>query len=463
MVEIIKVIIFLLWINFMPPLANLIWKEAMNQPLDGNRLWFDGRPIFGSNKTIRGILAAIAGGATLLLLLGLQWWVGVVAAGLAMTGDLLTSFIKRRLHYAPGKPVGILDQLFEGLFPTLYLALFLNLVWWQILAIMLLFIPITLLGSRFWHFVIYRPEMKNYTRIIRSTVRLREWRACHMPVARWHTLLNFPNFIFHRIALTWIFKVSGLYEQGIRNSLDIRRQEETFILHSLPQEFDGMRILFLTDLHLDGLPGLTEVIIDRVKEMDVDICLIGGDVRMDVYGPVAPSLRLLRRLLVNIRARHGIYGVLGNHDCIELVPDFEEAGMLMLVNDAQSIVRNNETIWIIGIDDPNYYKVHNLEMAFRKVPDGAFTILIAHSPEAYDEAVPYQPHLYLCGHTHGGQIRLPGRGPIYTNSRAPRFTAAGRWHYKGIEGYTSRGVGASGVPLRFNCPGEISLITLRVA
>jgi predicted MPP superfamily phosphohydrolase len=113
------------------------------------------------------------------------------------------------------------------------------------------------------------------------------------------------------------------------------------------------------------------------------------------------------------------------------------------------------------VDDPHYYRTHDLDLAFRGVPDQAFRILIAHSPEAYKEAATFCTHLYLCGHTHGGQICLSSWGPVFTHSRAPRYTAGGRWQYQRMKGYTCRGAGASGVPLRFNCPGEISLITLR--
>lgn len=463
MAEVIKVVVFLLWVNFLPPLASLIWRESFNRPLDGGRMWIDGRFLFGTHKTIRGILACVFGGIVFFPLLGQTWYIVGTAALLAMVGDLLSSFIKRRLSYVSGKPVAVLDQIFEGLFPTLFLAGYLPLIWWQIVAVMLLFIPVTIWGSSFWQYMLYKPPVKNYLRIVRSTVRIRDWRACHQPLARWHTWFNFPNFIYYRILMAFFFKSTGLYSHGVRNALQIKLQQETFTFPSLPKTFDGFRILLLTDLHLDGLDELTDVVVDKVKDLEVDLCLIGGDIRMEVYGPIAASLRCLRRLVGHIRSRHGIFGVLGNHDCIEMVPDFEEAGVLMLVNDFQDIERQNEKIWLVGIDDPHYYRVHDLDMAFRGIPAEEFKIFLAHSPEAYFEATVFNPQLYLCGHTHGGQICLPGKGPLYTNSRAPRFTAAGKWEYNGMKGYTSRGVGASGVPLRFNCPGEISLITLQVS
>jgi predicted MPP superfamily phosphohydrolase len=457
----VKLVVFLLWINFLPPLANLIFKESFNRPLDGNRLWRDGRPLFGTHKTIRGILASVVGSLLFCPLLGLQWYIVVGAALLAMAGDLLSSFIKRRLNYASGETVPVLDQFFEGFFPILLLAERLALAWWQILLVIILFIPVTIWGSWFWKRILFRPPMENYPRIIRSSVRLREWRACHQPLARWHVWFNFPNFIFYRMVMTWFFKATGLYKKGLRNALDISLQQETFRFPTLPEPFDGFRILLLTDLHFEGLNELTAVVAEKVKGLEADLCLIGGDIRMEVYGAIAPSLRRLRRLLGTIRSPHGIYGVLGNHDCIEMVPDFEEAGMMMLVNDSQAIERDGEKIWIIGIDDPHYYRVHDLDMAFRSVSAEGFKIFLAHSPEAYSEAASFHPQLYLCGHTHGGQICLPGKGPLYTNSRAPRFTAVGRWEHQSMQGYTSRGVGASGVPLRYNCSGEITLITLR--
>ena len=461
--DVVKVVAFLLWVNFLPPLAKVIWKESFNQPLDGNKVWFDGRPLFGAHKTVRGVLASVLGSLVFWPLLALPWFMVAGSALLAMVGDLWTSFIKRRFNYQSGDTVPVLDQLFEGLLPLILLAHGLALAWWQTLLVLAIFIPVTICGSWFWQSILHPPSAENYPRVVRSSVRLREWRSCHLPLARWHSWFNFPNFIFYRVVMTWFFKITGLYTQGVRNTLDVRLQEETFHFATLPASFDGFRILLLTDLHLDGLNELTPAIVDRIKDLKVDLCLIGGDIRMEIYGDVEPSLRYLRHLVSHIHSKHGIFGVLGNHDCIEMVPDFEEVGVLMLVNDSQKIEQHNESIWIIGVDDPHYYKCHDLDMAFRGIPAEGFKILLAHSPEAYFEAAPFRPQFYLCGHTHGGQICLPGKGPLYTNSKAPRFTAVGRWTFGDMMGYTCRGTGASGVPIRYNCQGEITLITLRCA
>ena len=460
MAPVIKTVLFLLWVNGLPPLVGLLVHDRYNRPLDGGRLWRDGKPIFGSHKTIRGLLAATLGGIAVFQFFGVSWWCAGIGAMLAMAGDLLSSFIKRRRRVASGEDVVVLDQFFESLFPTLYLRFFLELSWFQVVAVLFCFIGIAYWSSRFQHYILYRTPLDNYPRRICSTVRLREWKACHVPIARWHALLNLTSFLSNLVFLTGFFKLTGLYAKGKVNALAIETTRETFAFSSLPEQFDGFTILLLTDLHLDGLSGLTDTLIEQLKDVRVDLCLVGGDIRMNTYGPIAPSLRQLRRLLPCVQAKHGILGVLGNHDCIEMTPDFEEAGMIMLINDSWGIEQGGEKIHVVGVDDPHYYKVDNAAQAFRDVPAGSFTIFLAHSPEAFRDAARHHAQLYLCGHTHGGQICLSNRVPILTNSRAPRFTASGQWRYRGMTGYTSRGVGASSVPLRFNCPGESCLITL---
>ena len=461
MTAVIGVVAFLLWVNFFPPLFSLILNDYFNKPLDGGLLFVDRKPIFGRNKTLRGIVCSMLGGVAVSPLIGIPWWSAGCAALLAMTGDLLSSFIKRRFDITSGRTVVVLDQIFESLFPALYLQYIDIVSTQQLLAAICIFVPVAYFGSRFWNYVNYRPPLENYPRIIRSTVRFREWRACHIPLARWQAVLNWTSILSNRLLLYWFFKLSRTYDRGVTNALNICVEEETLDFSDLPESFDGFRILLLTDLHLDGLESLTDILVEKVKEHKVDVCLIGGDLRMKLYGPIAPSLRYLKALIPHVRTRYGIFGVLGNHDCIEMIPDLEEAGVLMLVNDFWEINNGKNSVWVIGIDDPHYYKTDDIELASRKVPRSGFKILLAHSPEAYKKAEASGVQLYVCGHTHGGQICIADKKPIFTNSRAPRYTASGRWKFRGMTGYTSRGAGTSSVPLRFNCPGEISVITLR--
>jgi hypothetical protein len=461
MTDTLILLAFLLWGNLLPPLTSMALGDRFARPLDSGLLLPDGMPLFGPHKTVRGVFASLAGTTAIFPLLGLPWTVAATGAALLMAGDLLSSFCKRRLHLKSGESVFGLDQFFEGLLPALYLSHHLHLSFWQLAAALIIFMPTAHAGAWFWKQILSKPPTKNYPRLVRSTVRFREWRSCHQPLARWHAWLNLSTFLCNRVLVSSFFRLTGHYKQGLANALAPELREHTILCPGLPPAFAGFTILFLTDLHLDGLPGITAAILQRLKGRNFDLCLMGGDIRMHTYGAIAPSLRELRRLLAGISAANGIFGVLGNHDCIEMAPDFEEAGMLMLINDSWRLERNGAAIWLVGVDDPHYYRSHDVARAYSRVPVDACSIFLAHSPEAYREAALHRASLYLAGHTHGGQICLPSGRPLFTNSRAPRFTAAGPWHYREMQGYTSRGAGASGAPLRFNCPGEITLLTLR--
>ena len=458
--EILKIALFLLWINFLPPLANILLGEKFARPLDRGALWLDNRPLLGPNKTLRGVFVAVAGGVWAAPLFGVPVFAGLLTALLVVAGDLATSFVKRRLGSASGQIVFGLDQFLESSMPAFYLKGVAGLSWPEAGASVLLFIIVAYAGSLVWSFLVYRTPAENYPRIIRSTVRLKEWRSCHMPQSRYHFLFNLENILTHRLLLGSLFRAAGLYRQGTVNALAVGWRREVFHFSELPAGFDNFSILFLSDLHLDGQPGLTDRLLAELDGKKFDLCILGGDYRMEVYGPIAPALRSLRKLVGGVDTAHGILGILGNHDCIEMLPDLEEAGVVMLVNDAWPIHHREEEIWVAGLDDPHYYRTHDLSLACRNIPEGAFSILVVHSPEAYGAAASFGVQLYLCGHTHGGQICLAGGRPLFTNSRAPRFTAKGRWRHGAMQGFTGAGVGASGIPLRFNCPGEIVEVVL---
>ena len=116
-----------------------------------------------------------------------------------------------------------------------------------------------------------------------------------------------------------------------------------------------------------------------------------------------------------------------------------------------------------GIDDAHYYRVDNIEKVASLVPVGECAILLSHTPEIYRQAAHAGFDLLLAGHTHGGQICLPGAIPITLDSALPRRLGSGAWRHAGMAGYTSVGAGSSIVAVRFNCPPEITLHRLRRA
>jgi predicted MPP superfamily phosphohydrolase len=276
-----------------------------------------------------------------------------------------------------------------------------------------------------------------------------------------HHIMNFEDSIYYHIFMKGFFRLLGIYEKGKRNALDVVLNEVAFSFPDLPEEFDGYRILFLTDLHLDGLDGLTERLMELLPAVEADLCIFGGDLRMETHGPFKDALARLDRLLPFIHARDGILGILGNHDCTEIIAPLEAMGIELLINEATAIERSGKKIWIVGVDDPHYYRCHDLAEAFRQVPPQDFSILVAHSNEIYEDAAGHGPRLYLCGHSHAGQIQIPPVGPIFTHSRAPRRYCHGTWEYGTMKGFTSCGVGVSGVPVRFGSRGEVAVITLK--
>jgi predicted MPP superfamily phosphohydrolase len=140
-----------------------------------------------------------------------------------------------------------------------------------------------------------------------------------------------------------------------------------------------------------------------------------------------------------------------------MVPGLEQMGIRMLLNECEIIECENQRIHLAGIDDAHFYRVDNIEKAALSIPADEFSILLSHTPEIYQQAAHADFNLLLSGHTHGGQICLPGRVPITLDSVLPRHMGAGAWKYRDMIGYTSVGAGSSVVPVRFNCPPEITL------
>jgi uncharacterized protein len=193
--------------------------------------------------------------------------------------------------------------------------------------------------------------------------------------------------------------------------------------------------------------------------MTYDMCVLTGDYRGATFGPFDATLEGLARVRAHLSAP--VYGVLGNHDSIRMVPALEEMGIRILLNECESISRGEEAIYLAGIDDAHYYRVDNIEKAGAEIPDDAFSILLSHTPEVYRQASHAGFDLFLSGHTHGGQICLPGSIPITLSSVLPRHMGSGPWHYGEMVGYTSVGVGCAVVPVRINCFPEITLHHLR--
>ncbi len=250
-------------------------------------------------------------------------------------------------------------------------------------------------------------------------------------------------------------KLTGLYWRGRRNADRVLLRHNTVKLALLPPLFDGFTILHISDMHVDMNPGAMRQLRELLPGLRYDICVLTGDFRAQTYGPFDATLDGLAQ--VRERLAGPVYGVLGNHDSIRMVPGMEAMGIRMLLNEAETITRAEQRIHLAGIDDAHYFRVDNIEKAASAIPHDECSILLSHTPEIYRQAANADFDLLLSGHTHGGQICLPGSIPITLDSKLPRHLGSGAWTYKRMAGYTSVGAGSSIVAVRLNCPPEITL------
>ncbi len=259
--------------------------------------------------------------------------------------------------------------------------------------------------------------------------------------------------------LTGVLMATGLYWRGAKNARAVRVVKNTIASRRLPRAFDGFTILQLSDLHVDLAEPAMEEVIRLVKDLSYDICVLTGDYRGATYGPSDAAIAGMAR--VHAALKDPIYAVLGNHDSITMVPPFEKMGMRLLLNEHETLARGNARLHLAGIDDAHYFQVDNIEKAAEGIPAEDFSILLSHTPEIYRQAAHAGFDVILCGHTHGGQICLPGGVAFTLDSALPRRMGSGAWRYHGMQGYTSTGAGCSVIPVRFNCPPEITLHTLK--
>lgn len=271
-------------------------------------------------------------------------------------------------------------------------------------------------------------------------------------------LFHIENWYSIHAVIRGVLRATGLHDRGRRNALRLTTSHNNIVLPSLPESFEGYKILHLSDLHLDINPHMADVLIDRISAVDYDVCLITGDYRAKTFGAYDKALEAMQK--VNSSLNAPVYSILGNHDSIQMVPGLEAMGIEVLLNESVAIERNGESLYLVGIDDPHYYEVHNIEKAATGVPLNAVSIFLSHSPETYRKASLAGFDVFLCGHTHGGQICLPGGIPLMCNAKAPRRLCNGAWQYEQMKGYTSRGSGVSVVDVRYNCEPEITVHTL---
>lgn len=262
----------------------------------------------------------------------------------------------------------------------------------------------------------------------------------------------------------------GKINKHLRSATTAFKVQDTEVnVKDIDKHLIGLKIAHLSDLHLDlkeSFPSALERFFKAVKPTldKCDLIVITGDFQDKYKAPIDKTIQSFKSLLPHIQAP--IIGVLGNHDRLELADALEQLpsnnGLRILVNETIKIQRQNGGKFLLqGIDDPHYYKTHNIKDHTIKGHDQKIMgILLAHGPESYIEAQKKGISLHLNGHTHGGQMRLPGIGALAKASKVPNNLLQGLWKYKTLLGHTSPGLGCSGLSIRLLCPPEINILTL---
>ncbi len=240
------------------------------------------------------------------------------------------------------------------------------------------------------------------------------------------------------------------------NSLSLERVE--IPLQRLPKKLDGFTIIHLSDIHHSPLTGLEHIertvkIANRLKP---DMFILTGDYvshETKFIGPVA-------KMLGKLKAEFGTYACLGNHDhwtdADLITKQFRENGINMLVNEGQRFEAKDSSFWLAGVDDHMVGKT-DLPAALKGSYPDEFKLLLAHNPIIFRHCVRAGIDLTLSGHTHGGQVRVRDS----SRRMIRRRRIAGLHSRKNSKIYITRGIGTVVLPIRYQCPPEISLLELR--
>ncbi len=231
----------------------------------------------------------------------------------------------------------------------------------------------------------------------------------------------------------------------------------------LPAFLDGFTIAHLSDLHRG--PFISEEQVRQAAKLAMayapDMVVLTGD-HVSLKAKYAKSAV---SGLSSLKADYGVFGVLGNHEYWtdevgRVTQTYRDAGIEVLINESVAVAVGGTAWWLCGVDDIWEGKP-DLERTLSGVPDEVFKILLCHEPDYADEAAKHGIPLQLSGHSHGGQVRLPGIGPV----RLPVYA----WKYpyglqtvgtSGTQVYTTAGVGVTFPPIRINCRPEVAIIRL---
>ena len=254
-------------------------------------------------------------------------------------------------------------------------------------------------------------------------------------------------------------KLLGLHRRGTANARDLRHRSLAVTLARLAPAFEGYRILHLSDLHLDTLDSIEEAIVARIRGLKCDLVVMTGDYLTFHPWDATTIQAQFERILGATKPSDGVLAVLGNHDDVKVADLLQSLGVSVLANETLDLARGEDRLRVVGIDDPHRFYTPEAGALLARRHEGC-SLVLAHTPEVADLAAGAGHDLYLCGHTHWGQVCLPGGTPIVTALHANRRLAQGVWRQGAMLGYTHAGCGVSRIPVRFFTRGEVVMLTL---
>ncbi len=234
-------------------------------------------------------------------------------------------------------------------------------------------------------------------------------------------------------------------------------------VEGLPPALDGYRIGQISDVHCG--PHVSEERVSswvsRLNALDLDLVTVTGD--LITHG--SSHVEAVARALGGLRAKDGAFACMGNHDYFtdgeHLVRALERGGLTVLRNRGVVVRRGDARLYVAGVDD-TWTSRDDVERALAKRPEGVPTVLLAHDPDLFPQAQTHGVELTLSGHTHGGQLGVPGVRRLSLARFITRWTA-GLYREGRSWLYVNRGVGTTGPPARLGAPPELAVITLRRA
>ena len=278
---------------------------------------------------------------------------------------------------------------------------------------------------------------------------------------------NIKRRKFKKLFLLIAFLISVIslfYYSFIFEPNNIQVEKISIEIENLPESFNGIKIVHLTDFHSSDFGKREKRVLEILENIDPDFVFITGDFIDHKTKDINSCQEFWREL--GSRYQEKIFGVLGNHeywidhiDADSIKNLLEESGIAVLKNENKKISQDDKYIYLIGVDDPDTER-DDLPKAMINIEKNIPKILLAHSPDIIDNLQKEKIDLILAGHTHGGQIKIPFIRPFWTPTKNRGKYASGLFEINDTYLSVNRGIGTAALPIRFNCPPEITVIEL---